>query len=283
MAAINATPDSFSSTTPSTPASVVAQALAAAAAGADIIDIGGYSTRPGATRASLEDELQRVVPVVRQIRAQDVMLPISVDTFRPAVLRAAVAAGANCLNDVTALAGDDDAGGMAAAARDLCVPVVLMHSRGAHRAGEDREYGACGVLAGVRRELGARVRDALRGGLRRWHIVVDPGFGFSKTTEGNVELLPGLADLTAPSPSVAPQEWNPLEGFPILVGLSRKSFLGKLLGRATAPQEREWATGAAVTAAVQQGVDVVRVHDVASMRDLVTIADAVWKGGHHEC
>ena len=277
MATINTTPDSFSST-PSTPTSAVAQALAAAAAGADIIDIGGYSTRPGATRVSLEDELQRVVPVVRQMRVHGITLPISVDTFRPAVLRAAVAAGANCLNDVTALAGDDDeTRGMAVAARGLGVPVVLMHSRGAHRAGEDSEYGACGVLTGVRRELGARVGDALRGGLRRWHVMVDPGFGFSKTTDGNVKLLRGLADLTAPSPSVAPQERNPLEGFPTLAGLSRKSFLGKLLGRATEPQEREWATGAAVTAAVQQGVDVVRVHDVANMRDLVTIADAVWR------
>ena len=277
MATINATPDSFSSSTPSTTASAIDEALAAAADGADIIDVGGYSTRPGATPVSPEDELNRIVPVVREIRQNGITLPISVDTFRPAVLRAAVDAGANCLNDVMALAGDDTGtpGGMAAVVRELGIPVVMMHSRGAHRAGECKDYGESGILNGVQRELGKNIDLALKGGIRRWNMLVDPGFGFSKTTDGNLELLGRFRELTAPRAGRG--ETNPLEGFPTLAGLSRKSFLGNLLGRKTDPQDRNWATAAAVTAAVQQGADVVRVHRVAETRDVLRIADALWR------
>ncbi|KAF8576275.1 Dihydropteroate synthase [Ramaria rubella] len=277
MATINASPDSFSSSAANTPTSTVADAIVAASSGADIIDVGGYSTRPGATAVSTEEELKRVIPVIRRIR-EHTPLPISVDTFRPAVLRAAVEAGANCLNDVTALTGDGTGkpGEMALAARELGVPVVMMHSRGAHSAGENKEYGERGVLDGVQHELGKSVQHALRCGLRRWNLIVDPGFGFSKTTDGNLELLRRLGELTAsPVERRAP---NPLEGFPTLVGLGRKSFLGKLVRRETEPLERDWATAAAVTAAVQQGADVARVHNVAEIRDVLQIADAVWRG-----
>lgn len=277
MATINATPDSFSSSSPSTTASAIDEALAAAADGADIIDVGGYSTRPGATPVSLEEELNRVVPVIRKIRENGITLPISVDTFRPAVLRAAVDAGANCLNDVTALAGEgnDASSEMAMVVRELGVPIVMMHSRGAHRAGESKEYGEPGILNGVQHELGKNIDLALRGGLHRWNMLVDPGFGFSKTMEDNLELLGRFRELTAPRPNR--HDPNPLEGFPTLAGLSRKSFLGNLLGRRTDPQDRNWATAAAVTAAVQQGADVVRVHRVAETRDVLRIADALWR------
>jgi dihydroneopterin aldolase / 2-amino-4-hydroxy-6-hydroxymethyldihydropteridine diphosphokinase / dihydropteroate synthase len=276
MATINATPDSFSSA-PSTTASAVDEALAAAADGADIIDVGGYSTRPGATPVSAEEELKRVVPVVRKIRDNGIKIPISVDTFRPTVLRAAVDAGANCLNDVTALTGEqgDAPGEMARVAREFGIPVVMMHSRGAHRAGENKEYGESGVLVGVQQELGKSIDHALRSGIRRWNVLVDPGFGFSKTTDGNLELLSRFRELTTPWPD-RPRS-NPLEGFPTLAGLSRKSFLGNLLGRKTDPQDRNWATAAAVTAAVQQGADVVRVHKVGDTRDVLRVADAVWR------
>ncbi|KAF8510154.1 Dihydropteroate synthase-like protein [Gautieria morchelliformis] len=276
MATINATPDSFSSA-PNTTASAVDEALAAAADGADIIDVGGYSTRPGATAVSPEEELKRVVPVVRKIRDNGIKIPISVDTFRPTVLRAAVDAGANCLNDVTALTGDqgDAPAEMALMAREFGIPIVMMHSRGAHRAGEDKEYGESGVLVGVQQELGKNVNYALRSGVRRWNVLVDPGFGFSKTTGGNLGLLSRFRELTAPSSDRLHP--NPLEGFPTLAGLSRKSFLGNLLGRKADPQDRNWATAAAVTAAVQQGADVMRVHKVRDTRDVLRVADAVWR------
>ena len=282
MAIINATPDSFSSSAPSTSASALAEANAAVEGGADIIDVGGYSTRPGASHVSPEEELARVIPVIRQIRESGYILPISVDTFRPAVLRAAVEAGANCLNDVTALAGEESdgegaasPGEMARVASELRVPIVMMHSRGAHRAGSNQKYThPGGVLNGVQHELGKQIDDALRWGVRRWHMVVDPGFGFSKTMDGNVELLARMGELTAQSK----RDRNPLEGFPTLAGVSRKSFLGRLVGtEKMEPQKRDWVTAAAVTAAVQQGADVVRVHRVAETRQVLKVADAVWR------
>lgn len=278
MATINATPDSFSSSAPSTTAAAVDQALTAADNGADIIDVGGYSTRPGATSVPVDEELSRVIPVVRMIRERGIVLPISIDTFRPAVLRAAVEVGANCLNDVTALAGEEGNAvpwEMATVVRELGVPVVMMHSRGAHRAGEYKDYGASGVLAGVQEELGRHVDYALRCGIRRWNMLVDPGFGFSKTTADNVELLRRFREVTATGEFGCRP--NALRNFPTLAGLSRKSFLGHLIGRKTEPQDRDLATAAAVTAAVQQGADVVRVHQVAEIRDVLRIADAVWR------
>ncbi|KAF8517981.1 Dihydropteroate synthase [Hysterangium stoloniferum] len=273
MAAINATPDSFSSTNPSTTDLAVEEGLAAVEAGANMIDVGGYSTRPGAAEVSPDEELRRVIPVIRRLREHGITLPISVDTFRPSVLRAAVAAGANCLNDVTALAGEvenhpsDES--MALAVRELGVPIIMMHSRGAHDAGKNNDYSPQGgVVEGVRVELGARMTHALRCGIRRWHLIADPGFGFSKTTEGNIELLRRFEEVTAS---------GALTGFPTLAGLSRKTFLGKVLDRETSPQEREWATGAGVAAAVQQGADIVRVHRVAEMRDITKVADKLWR------
>ena len=315
MATLNATPDSFSDgSVNNTIPAALQYATSSVAHGADIIDIGGYSTRPKAAFVSPEEELARVVPVIQAIRglgqARDSSFDndirertstalISVDTFRWDVAEAAVMAGANCINDVYAFTGPaypvDDAAQehlmkMRQVARDLAVPVILMHSRAEASANKDySEYGyAAGsdgrgaVLEGVRVELGRKVDDIVKGkgGVRRWFVIVDPGIGFSKTVEGNVELLRSVSRLTAPTPS------NALAGYPTLVGTSRKSFLGAILaqpdasgtqpGRETEAKDREWATAAAVTCAIQQGAAVIRVHDVQAMHDVVKMSSALW-------
>ncbi len=218
MATLNVTPDSFSDgsnyTTLSNALAHVAQAISS---GADIIDVGGYSTRPGADFVSVDEEIQRVSPVVQAIRldAQNngiSRIPISVDTFRPEVAEAAIKAGANCINDVHAFTGpkyspapleeDEDAlanlDKMKEIARKYATPVVLMHSRG--EAGQNKDYssysyaealGTSPVVEGVRVELGEKVERIIKGkgGVRRWLVVADPGIGFSKTVEGNLDLL----------------------------------------------------------------------------------------------
>ena len=334
MATLNATPDSFSdgSVHYALP-DALSYVAAAVASGANIIDIGGYSTRPGAEYVSPEEEFSRVVPVVQAIRedgantgpgqslckGETAQTLISVDTFRWEVAEEAVHAGANCINDVYAFGGmeypptERSAAHfvkMRQVARDLAVPVVLMHSRGP--ASENKDYAAYdyakgengrgAVLEGVRVELGEKVERAVKGpgGIRRWLVMVDPGIGFSKTLEGNLELLRDASRIVAPNcshlsaggkdedlPPARPAR-NPLEGFPLLIGTSRKSFLGAVLqepdakgpgnyqGRQTRPDERDFATAAAVSCAVQQGASVVRVHDVLGLGDVVRVASALW-------
>ena len=327
MATLNATPDSFSDGSDhNTVSTALEYAISSVRHGADIIDIGGYSTRPGAQPVSNADELARVGPPIQAIRAlashaseagvdpelaeRTSRTLISVDTFRWDVAEAAVRLGANCINDVYAFTGPEYPPGpkgemymknMRRVARDLAVPVVLMHSRGEASANKDYEAykyamdasGRGAVLEGVRVELGAKVERIVKGegGVRRWLIILDPGIGFSKTLEGNVELLRGWAALTRPAPAprgpgASSAKLNPLEGYPVLVGASRKSFLGLILakpdadgaykGRETKPKEREWATAAAVASAVQQGAAVIRVHDVDAMGDVVRAASAIW-------
>ena len=335
MATLNATPDSFSDGSMHyTLPNALSYATNAVANGASIIDIGGYSTRPGAAFVSPEEEFTRVVPVVQAIREESSLLTprppgrmsllartattlISVDTFRWEVAEESVHAGANCVNDVCAFSGPDwppteqsevHFAKMRQVTRDLAVPVVLMHSRGP--AAENKDYsqyayaadenGRGAVLEAVRVELGAKVEKAVKGpgGIRRWLVIVDPGIGFSKTLEGNLELLreassvvsdysPRLRDLAVPHGVSRPQR-NPLSGFPLLIGASRKSFLGTILqqsdgdgegsyeGRQTRPDERDWATAAAVSCAIQQGANVVRVHDVLHLGDVVRVGSALW-------
>ncbi|EMD36886.1 hypothetical protein CERSUDRAFT_114805 [Gelatoporia subvermispora B] len=323
MGTLNATPDSFSdgSRHNNMPAAI-AYTTSCVADGADIVDIGGYSTRPHADYVSPEEEIARVVPVIEAIRGlskdagSDDSLPakaadilISVDTFRWDVAEAAVKAGANCINDVYAFVGPEwpltQASSehflkMRKVARDLAVPVILMHSRGEASANKDySQYvyatppqGPGAVLEGVRAELAERVDAAVRrrGGIRRWLVIVDPGIGFSKTVDGNLEVLRNAAAVTADAPLSRyghnSNERNPLAGFPQLIGTSRKSFLGAILaqsdaddakqGRETRPDERGWATAAAVACAVQQKADVIRVHDVQQMRDVIKIGSALW-------
>ena len=309
MATLNVTPDSFSdgSVHNSLP-EAISFANAAVAAGSDIIDIGGHSTRPRAAYVSPEDEISRVVPVIKALRdlpptpdspnVRDVL--ISVDTFRADVARAAVLAGANCINDVYAFSGPtypptpesaEHLLAMRHVARELAVPVVLMHSRGDAAANKDyRAYGppgggaAAGVLEGVRVELGDKVDAIVRGpnGVRRWLVIVDPGVGFSKELDGNLDIIRHASSITADMPL---GRRNALAGYPMLIGASRKLFLGKILeqpdsdgkyeGRKTKPNERGWGTAATVTCAVLEGALVVRVHDVLEMGDVVRVASAL--------
>jgi len=309
MATLNVTPDSFSDGSDHTTLSgALNYAMSSIAAGADIIDVGGYSTRPGAAYVSPDEEKNRVVPVIAAIRAspppkntttgkqQYTPSLISVDTFRPEVARAAILAGANCINDVHAFTGPDYPPSESSAsayfvemkktARLSGVPVILMHSRG--DSGGNKDYSRFdSVLQGVTKELGEKVEAIVRGpgGVRRWLVMVDPGVGFSKTLEGNLQVLRDSASITADIRS-EDGAWNPLRGYPLLIGTSRKSFLGTILsqpnderihqGRQTTPKERGWATAATVACAVQQGAAVVRVHDVLELGDVVRVADAIW-------
>ncbi|KAF7439989.1 trifunctional dihydropteroate synthetase [Pleurotus ostreatus] len=305
MATLNTTPDSFSDGSDHTaPLSAIAYVESSVAAGASIIDIGGYSTKPGAAFVSPEEETSRVVPAVEQIRghpdASARQVLISVDTFRPEVAKAAVSAGANCINDVHAFSGpnsyplnlaNENMTQMIEVAKDLAVPVVLMHSRGDAGKNKDyREYSYAGeneapVLEGVKVELGEKVEYLVKHGIRRWFVIVDPGIGFSKTVEGNLELLRNagrlVSDAEIGSEHLNTKRRNPLFGYPILIGASRKSFLGEILsrgenGRKTTPKERGWATAAAVACAVQQKSLVVRVHDTREMSDVVQVSGAIW-------
>ncbi|KAJ7057090.1 Dihydropteroate synthase [Mycena amicta] len=302
MATLNATPDSFSDGSMHNTLSAALQyAEAAVAAGASILDVGGYSTRPRAAFVTPEEEISRVVPCISAIRASHTQLPMSIDTFRPVVARAAISAGANCINDVYAFTGPDshplteyDAPNQCMAemkclARQFAVPVILMHSRG--DAGTNKDYSAydyvgarSAVVEGIRVELGAKVDLIVKGkgGVRRWLIIADPGVGFSKTLEGNLQVLRGAASVTAEVDiGTGPlRKRNPLSGYPQLIGPSRKSFLAVILeqaaGKKTEPKERHWATAAAVACSVQQGAVLVRVHDVQEMADVVHVANALW-------
>ncbi|KAG5645150.1 hypothetical protein DXG03_006773 [Asterophora parasitica] len=316
MATLNATPDSFSDgATHNTLTTAVAYARESVAAGASIIDIGGYSTKPGAAFVSTEDEMARIIPIVATIRkagsasASDIDAHlaetlISIDTFRWEVARASILAGANCINDVYAFTGREDVYPlpdaaairraedtmqcMKAIAREFAVPVVLMHSRG--DAGKNKEYEVYGtgpgaVLRGVQVELGEKVEKIVkgRGGVRRWMVLVDPGVGFSKTLDGNVEVLREAAKIVGVTSFdlEGAAKKNVLRGYPQVIGASRKSFLGAILdqgarGRETTPVERTWATATAVACAVQQGAMVVRVHDTKEMADVVAVADELW-------
>ncbi len=256
MGIVNVTPDSFSDGGRfAEPASAVERALALQDEGADLVDLGGESTRPGAQPVPAEEEIRRVVPVIERLRARAPSLPISVDTCKPEVARAALDAGADLVNDVRALG----APGMAelVAARDA--PAVLMHMRGTPVDMNARAvYGD--VVGEVAAELSAAVDRAERAGVRRERVILDPGIGFAKTPEQSVAVLAGLARLRS-------------LGFPLLVGPSRKRFIEKLTGAPV--QERLPGTLAAVVACVLAGVELLRVHDVAPARPAMRVAAAL--------
>ena len=256
MGIVNVTPDSFSDggDHASTDAAV-AHALKLAAEGADLLDVGGESTRPGAQEVPLEEELRRVVPVIERL-ARQTGLPISVDTCKPEVMRAAVQAGAGMINDVCALRRE----GALDTAAALGVPVVLMHMLGEPRSmQEDPRYDD--VVAQVHRFLAERIFAAELAGIPKKHLVADPGFGFGKTTAHNLELLAGLERLAE-------------LGVPVLAGLSRKRSIGELTGRQV-PAERVAGSVAAHLLAAQRGARIVRVHDVAATVDALKVWEAV--------
>jgi dihydropteroate synthase len=256
MGIVNATPDSFSDGGWFLdPGAAIAQALRLAEEGADVVDVGGESTRPGAPPVPADEEIARVVPIVAGLRARGFALPISIDTTKAAVARAALDAGADLVNDVAGLA--DPA--LAAVVARAGVPVVLMHTRGTPADMASRAvYGD--VVAEVAAELAAALARAEAAGVARERVILDPGLGFAKTAEHNVALLARVTELRA-------------LGRPLLVGPSRKSFIGKLTGAEVG--DRLPGTLAAVTACVLAGVELVRVHDVAATRQAVLLAAAI--------
>lgn len=262
MGILNLTPDSFSDggvffdPRLSDPSRAVAHAREMVQQGAAIIDVGGESTRPGAQPVSVQQELDRVVPVIERL-AQEISVPISIDTSKPEVMRAAVAAGAGFINDVYALRAE----GALDVAAQLHVPVCLMHMQGEPRTMQsDPHY--VDVVTEVRDFLVARVHAAHQAGIARDRVVVDPGFGFGKALEHNLALLRGLAALSTP-------------GVPVLAGLSRKSMIGKALGLPI--EQRLHASVALAVVAVQNGARILRVHDVAPTVQAIRMWETVYK------
>ncbi len=260
MGVLNVTPDSFSDGgTFLDVNTAVEQARRMAGAGADIIDVGGESTRPGAAPVNTEEELQRVVPVVERLAD----LVVSVDTTKAVVAEKSLSAGARIVNDISALRFDLR---MVDVVRDMGAGVVLMHMQGTPQSMQQSpRYDD--VVAEVRSFLAERIAFAVSQGLKKSQIAVDPGIGFGKTVEHNLQLLARLG------------EFGSL-GCPVVVGTSRKSFLGKVLGatgarRADEADARLWGTAATVAWAVAQGARVVRVHDVAEMSDVVRMMEAI--------
>jgi dihydropteroate synthase len=258
MGIINVTPDSFSDggRWPTADAAVK-HAMALLDQGADIVDVGGESTRPGAHRPDLDEELGRVLPVIAELSR--VGAAVTVDTMRSEVARAAVEAGAAGVNDVSGGQADDD---MLATVAELAVPYICMHWRG-HSTTMQELAVYDDVVADVRRELQTRISAALSAGVAPQHLAIDPGIGFAKTAEHNWALLTALGEIAA-------------LGFPVVVGASRKAFLGLLLadeaGVPRPPVERDDATAAISALAALRGAWCVRVHDVRSSRDAVAVA-----------
>ena len=255
MGIVNVTPDSFADGgAHDSTDQAVAHALALAEQGADILDVGGESTRPGAAEVSVQEELRRVIPVIERL-ARETSLPISIDTSKPEVMRAAVAAGAGFINDVFALRRE---GAMDAAA-ELGVPVCLMHMQGEPRAMQDAPH-YDDVVADVHGFLTQRIFSCEMAGIPKKHIVIDPGFGFGKTSAHNLSLLAQLRRFTE-------------LGVPVLAGLSRKRTLGEITGRGV--DERIHASVAAALIAAQNGAMILRVHDVAATVDALKVWLAV--------
>lgn len=256
MGIVNVTPDSFSDGgAHDTTDAAVAHALRLVEEGADLLDIGGESTRPGAAEVEVEEELRRVVPVIERLAAQ-VAVPISIDTSKPEVMRAAVEAGAGMINDVYGLRRE----GALDAAAALGVPVVLMHMQGEPRSMQAApQYDD--VVGEVHRFLAERIFAAEMAGIPKQRIVVDPGFGFGKDTAHNLQLLAQF------------ERFIEL-GVPVLAGLSRKRSIGELTGR-DVPADRVAGSVAAHLIAAQRGAAIVRVHDVAATVDALKVWNAV--------
>lgn len=269
MSIVNLTPDSFSDGGQhfNTSSSALTETIKShIAAGATILDLGGQSTRPGAPQVSSSEELSRILPAIQVMLSlpEAKNVAISVDTYRADVAQEAIKAGAHIVNDVSAGLMDDS---MLPTVAKLGCTVCLMHMRGTPETMNKLTHYPDGVVETVGRELLERVRAAEAAGIRRWRIILDPGIGFAKTQEQNLELLRRLGEL---------RRFPGLQGFPWLVGTSRKAFVGRITG-VTKASERKWGTAAAVTAAIQGGADIVRVHDVEEMGQVAKMADAVWR------
>jgi dihydropteroate synthase len=279
MGILNTTPDSFSgdglgSAAADTVARAVAQARHFAESGADVLDVGGESTRPGAQLVDAEEERARVLPVIAALR-REIDLPISIDTWKAEVAAAALDAGADIVNDVWGLrlpdGGWDEA--MARLVRERDVPIIIMHNRRAQASvgavgGHYRHVEYADLLGEILRELRESIQFALDRGIRPEQILIDPGIGFGKTPAQNIEVLRRLG------------EFKTL-GYPLLLATSRKSFIGLALG-GVPPHERIEGTGATVVLGIQAGADMVRVHDVAPIARIARMTDAIVRPGAWE-
>lgn len=257
MGVLNVTPDSFSDGGNfNTIDTAIAQAQAMVESGVDIIDIGGQSTRPGSEQISIEEELQRVIPISQAIRAIT-NTPISVDTTRAKVAQAALEMGVDIINDISGATFDPEMLKTVAAAN---APIILMHIRGIPQTMQQlTNYDD--VIAEIRNFLAEQIAKATNAGIKREKIIIDPGIGFAKNYKQNLEIfrrLPELGQLNCP----------------ILMGPSRKSFIGHILNQPD-PKKRVWGTAAACCAAIFNGADIVRVHDIKEMHDVCSVADAI--------
>lgn len=262
MGVLNVTPDSFSDGGQYHSVELATQhARQMIADGADILDLGGQSTRPNADTISLDEELNRVLPVIEKVR-QESSIPISVDTTRATVARAAIAAGADIVNDISGGTFDPT---MLAVVAEIEAPLMVMHLRGTPKTMQQLTH-YDDLIGEICQFLGDRIQAAIAAGIPQNRIVVDPGIGFAKTFEQNLEILRRTSEFRS-------------LGCPVLIGPSRKSFIGHILHQPD-PQQRVWGTAAACCAAIAGGADIVRVHDVAAMRDVCRVADALWRSPH---
>jgi dihydropteroate synthase len=259
MGILNRTPDSFSDGGQFISLdNALHQAENIIAAGADLLDIGGQSTRPGAFTISLAEELERTIPLIQQIRSHS-PIPISIDTTRSEVAQAAIAAGADLVNDVSGGTFDAE---MLATIAQLQVPVILMHLRGTPATMQQLTHYQ-DLIGEIISFFQQQIQTALSLGIAPHRIILDPGIGFAKTAEQSLELLQQLG------------QFREL-GFPLLVGPSRKSFIGHILQQPD-PQKRIWGTAATCCAAIAGGADILRVHDVTEMAQVCQMADAIWR------
>jgi dihydropteroate synthase len=260
MGILNVTPDSFTDGGEFfSKDSAIAHGLSMVEEGADIIDIGGESTRPGSDPVDHEEEIRRTIPVVEAL-AKRVRVPISIDTYKAGVARRALDAGASMINDISGLRFDPKMPGIVA---EYNIPVVLMHIKGTPRNMQvNPEYEA--LIPEIVDYLRASMRIASDAGVREDMMIIDPGIGFGKTFDHNLEILNNLCAFS-------------LLEKPLLVGPSRKAFIGKILGNAP-PSERMEGTAAAVALSIMNGADIVRVHDVKEMVKVARVADAIKRG-----
>jgi dihydropteroate synthase len=264
MGILNITPDSFSDgNLYSDPQRAIERALQMAEEGADIIDIGGESTRPGSAQVSADDEIRRVLPVVSGLAGR-ISCALSVDTWKSGVAQAALDAGVEIINDISGFTFDES---MAAVAAQSGAGVVLMHTRGTPQTMQTHtEY--TDLIGEIQRSLSNSISIALDAGIGRNHIAVDPGIGFAKTADQNIEIIRRIREFTG-------------LGLPILIGTSRKAFIGKTLDRET--DQRLYGTAATVALAVANGASILRVHDVREMRDVADMTHAITNSSTKSC
>ncbi|MFW6358161.1 MAG: dihydropteroate synthase [Chroococcales cyanobacterium] len=259
MGVLNVTPDSFSDGGEfNTLESALNQARQLERDGADILDIGGQSTRPGAEEVPLAEELNRVVPIIEALR-QESSIPISIDTTRALVAKAAIEAGADIVNDISGGTFDSE---MFPVVAQLDVPMILMHIRGTPKTMQ-KQTDYQDLIGDIIQFLSDQIEAAVKAGIRRSHLIIDPGIGFAKNHEQNLEILRRLSEFSTLN-------------VPILVGTSRKSFIGRILNKQD-PKSRVWGTAATCCAAIASSTDILRVHDVAEMYDVCRVTDAIYR------